>query len=81
VAVVKPEYNYVDRIVPRWYWWTKTISVITNVGAAYVAARTTAIKAAKNQRGEVRVTEYYDFGNLGATSTVIWKDGKFLDDY
>jgi len=44
-----------------------------------MAARTAAIKAAKNLRGEVRVKEYYEFGNLGPTSEVIWKDGKFLD--
>lgn len=81
VATFEPEYNYVERLIPRWYWWGKTKArVLTNAMEAYVAARVAAIKAAKNQRGEVRVKEYYDYGNLGPESCIIWKDGKFLVD-
>ena len=79
VAVFKPEYVYEDRIVPRWYWWPKKIRVLTNRGVAYIAARTAAIKQAKDQRGEVRVMEYYHHGPFDVLSEVIWRDGKFLD--
>ena len=82
VHTIRPVYVY-TRIVKRSWLWFKLPKITKTLGGdpvdAYMAARKAAIKAAKNLRGEVRVLEYYEFGNLGPASTIIWKDGKFLD--
>lgn len=81
VAVFTPEYVYEEEIVPHWYWWTRKIRDIANCFGAYKVARVAAIKAAKNQRGEVRVKDHWNYATFGPSVEVIWKDGKFLDDH
>jgi hypothetical protein len=86
VFTIEPQYREEGRTVIRrflWFTWAKTTKEIINRGPAELKARKRAIfhgKACYESSRDVRVSRVNHFDNGYKYTTVIWENGKFLDD-